>query len=222
MTRAYNFDHYFSWHILFSNMRYFWCSIVALVAVVVVSANRYHPDVTFNTKATPSNDAEQDPDYWRNEAKEGIEKRLRRLQNKNIARNVIMFLGDGLSVPTLAAARILKGQRENRTGEEAEMFFETFPTVGLSKVGTYTFITPVITLSFVNLAISLSIDILPGCSNRGFCVHSHRLPDWSKGQLWYYWRNGCREKIRLRGFYGSFHSFGFNCRMGSCWRKRRW
>lgn len=47
-----------------------------------------------------------------------------------------MFLSDGLSVPTLAAARILKGQRKNRTGEETEMFFETFPTVGLSKVGT--------------------------------------------------------------------------------------
>ncbi|XP_026313847.1 membrane-bound alkaline phosphatase-like [Hyposmocoma kahamanoa] len=114
-------------------MRTVWCAIVVLVVAVAIGADHYHPDVKFNPKPTDNNATEQNPDYWRNEAKEGIEKRLRRLQNKNIARNVIMFLGDGLSVPTLAAARILKGQRANHTGEETEMFFETFPTVGLSK-----------------------------------------------------------------------------------------
>lgn len=45
----------------------------------------------------------------------------------NTVRNVIMLLGHGLSVVTPAAARILKGQRENRTGDESEMLFEAFP-----------------------------------------------------------------------------------------------
>ncbi|XP_034835005.2 membrane-bound alkaline phosphatase-like [Maniola hyperantus] len=49
------------------------------------------------------------------------------------ARNVVMFLGDGMSVPTLAAARTLLGQRSNRTGEETQLSFEKFPSVGLSK-----------------------------------------------------------------------------------------
>ncbi|XP_045451271.1 membrane-bound alkaline phosphatase-like [Melitaea cinxia] len=44
-----------------------------------------------------------------------------------------MFLGDGMSIPTLAAARTLLGQRENHTGEESHLFFETFPTIGLAK-----------------------------------------------------------------------------------------
>ncbi|KAM3955472.1 membrane-bound alkaline phosphatase-like [Aphomia sociella] len=44
-----------------------------------------------------------------------------------------MFLGDGMSVPTLAAARTLLGQREGRTGEEAQLSFEGFPTLGLAK-----------------------------------------------------------------------------------------
>ncbi|XP_045781581.1 membrane-bound alkaline phosphatase-like [Maniola jurtina] len=44
-----------------------------------------------------------------------------------------MFLGDGMSVPTLAAARALLGQREQRPGEEAQLSFEAFPTVGLAK-----------------------------------------------------------------------------------------
>lgn len=58
-----------------------------------------------------------------------------RLQNENLgtARNVIMFLGDGLSVPTLAAARALLGQREGRPGEESKLAFERWPTVGLAK-----------------------------------------------------------------------------------------
>ncbi|XP_059054706.1 membrane-bound alkaline phosphatase-like [Achroia grisella] len=44
-----------------------------------------------------------------------------------------MFLGDGMSVPTLAAARTLLGQNQGRTGEESQLSFEDFPTVGLAK-----------------------------------------------------------------------------------------
>ncbi|KOB62783.1 Alkaline phosphatase [Operophtera brumata] len=44
-----------------------------------------------------------------------------------------MFLGDGMSVPTLAAARTLLGQRRGAPGEEAQLAFEAFPTVGLAK-----------------------------------------------------------------------------------------
>ncbi|XP_045503532.1 membrane-bound alkaline phosphatase-like [Colias croceus] len=44
-----------------------------------------------------------------------------------------MFIGDGMSVPTLAAARTLLGQRNDRPGEEAKLSFEKFPTAGLSK-----------------------------------------------------------------------------------------
>jgi Alkaline phosphatase len=50
------------------------------------------------------------------------------------AKNVILFLGDGMSIPTLAAARIYMGQLANRTGEEISLAFEQFPFTGLSKV----------------------------------------------------------------------------------------
>ena len=43
-------------------------------------------------------------------------------------------MGDGMSVATITASRIYKGQLENKTGEEQQLFFETFPFVGLSKV----------------------------------------------------------------------------------------
>jgi alkaline phosphatase len=49
------------------------------------------------------------------------------------AKNVIVFLGDGMSLPTVAAARILEGQRQGHPGEENRLAWEDFPYTGLSK-----------------------------------------------------------------------------------------
>ena len=56
--------------------------------------------------------------------------------NIGVAKNVIIFLGDGMGISTVTSARILKGQLQNKTGEESVLSFETFPHVGLSKVFT--------------------------------------------------------------------------------------
>jgi len=49
------------------------------------------------------------------------------------ARNVILFLGDGMSLTTVAAARILEGQRKGGPGEENARSWEVFPATALSK-----------------------------------------------------------------------------------------
>lgn len=49
------------------------------------------------------------------------------------AKNVIVFLGDGMSLTTVAAARILEGQRRGGPGEENRLSWETFPATALSK-----------------------------------------------------------------------------------------
>ncbi len=49
------------------------------------------------------------------------------------AKNVILFVGDGMGMSTVTAARILEGQMRGENGEENELFFETFPHVALSK-----------------------------------------------------------------------------------------
>lgn len=49
------------------------------------------------------------------------------------ARNVIFFVGDGMSVSTVTAARILEGQRNGGHGEENVLSFERLPYVALSK-----------------------------------------------------------------------------------------
>lgn len=49
------------------------------------------------------------------------------------AKNVIVFIGDGMGMSTITAARIYKGQLAGHSGEEYQLAFEQFPTVGLSK-----------------------------------------------------------------------------------------
>ncbi len=48
-------------------------------------------------------------------------------------RNVILFLGDGMSIATITAARIHAGQLAGGTGEEHQLSFEAFPNVALVK-----------------------------------------------------------------------------------------
>ena len=49
------------------------------------------------------------------------------------ARNVILFIGDGMGVSTVTAIRILDGQNKGMPGEENILPFERFPHVALSK-----------------------------------------------------------------------------------------
>lgn len=49
------------------------------------------------------------------------------------AKNVILFVGDGMSLPTVAAARIYEGQLHKQTGEENLLSFEHFPQTAFSK-----------------------------------------------------------------------------------------
>ena len=49
------------------------------------------------------------------------------------AKNVILFIGDGMGVTTVTAARIFDGQSKGLAGEEHELAFERFPHVALVK-----------------------------------------------------------------------------------------
>lgn len=49
------------------------------------------------------------------------------------ARNIILFIGDGMGVATITAARIYDGQLRGEPGEENALSFERFPNVALVK-----------------------------------------------------------------------------------------
>jgi len=52
---------------------------------------------------------------------------------KGSAKNVILFVGDGMGISTITAARILDGQNKGMTGEENQLSFDKFPFSGLAK-----------------------------------------------------------------------------------------
>lgn len=53
--------------------------------------------------------------------------------NTRKAKNVILFIGDGMDITTITAARIFDGQSRGEEGEENFLAFERFPWVALSK-----------------------------------------------------------------------------------------
>jgi len=54
-------------------------------------------------------------------------------EGKKKAKNIILFIGDGMGVSTVTAARILEGQMKGMQGEENNLSFDMFPFTGLAK-----------------------------------------------------------------------------------------
>ncbi len=65
--------------------------------------------------------------------RDGAAQAARRGAMAGKAKSVILFVGDGMSLTTVAAARILAGQRNGATGEEHRLSWEDFPSTALSK-----------------------------------------------------------------------------------------
>ena len=79
--------------------------------------------------------AHETKDEFMARARAQVEANERLQPNRNKARNVILFVGDGMGVATITAARILDGQRRKSPygGEENTLSFERFPYLAHSK-----------------------------------------------------------------------------------------
>ena len=75
-----------------------------------------------------------DREYWNKLSETYFREKLKIKENRNIAKNVILFIGDGLGATTVTASRILRGQINGMPGEETILKFEEFPYVSLAKV----------------------------------------------------------------------------------------
>ena len=78
--------------------------------------------------------SDRSPEKWVENAKQTIDSILNRKMNGNVAKNLILFLGDGMGIPTVTAGRIRKGQIKNKSGEEEITFMESLGNVALAKV----------------------------------------------------------------------------------------
>lgn len=77
----------------------------------------------------PKRKTELDSAYWNSQAQDYLKAKLQQeaQPNRNKAKNVILFLGDGMSLHTVAATRSYQGDPSQ------QVYFEKFPYFGLSK-----------------------------------------------------------------------------------------
>ena len=114
--------------------------LLVLMAGLGLEAHRYHPrfrqdsSVVEGERARPSPDADQQPDKWIKLGKETIDRVMAKKMNHNLAKSAILFLGDGMGLPTITAGRMLKGQLKQKSGEEEVTNMEKLDDLALSKV----------------------------------------------------------------------------------------
>ncbi len=82
---------------------------------------------------------QETPDWW---FRAGAAAANANASRKAHAKNVIVFLGDGMSITTITAARIYEGQQKGGSGEENRLSFENFPATALSRTYETDFQTP--------------------------------------------------------------------------------
>ena len=97
-------------------------SVLALVAGVMLGSPTAVPAAGPNT-----------PAEWFAAGQQAVKDAKGLKANVNHATNVILFVGDGMGIATVTAARILEGQMRGESGEENLLSFEKFPYVALSK-----------------------------------------------------------------------------------------
>ncbi|XP_065363914.1 membrane-bound alkaline phosphatase-like [Calliphora vicina] len=114
-------------------MQYLAAVLLLIVSTLTLSWTKTidtHPHLRpIKINKSHTNPNELEPDYWFDNAQQYLREKLQRQNNLNNkkAKNIILFLGDGMSIHTVTAARSYI-----RDASE-QLAFEKFPYVGLSK-----------------------------------------------------------------------------------------
>jgi alkaline phosphatase len=114
---------------------------------------------------------------WFQQAQSDLQDKMQNPVLKNSfskARNVILFVGDGMGVSTVSAARILQGQIAGQTGEENLLSFEKFPFSGFSKTYNVNQQTPdsagTMTAMMTGIKTDAGVLSVDEQANRGDCA----------------------------------------------------
>lgn len=133
-----------------------------------------------------------DKTTWFEAGKAAVEKNAEVRPNPHKAKNVILFIGDGMGVSTVTAARILAGQQPDiidpsntklaSSGEENSLSFEHFPYLALSKTYSTNQQTsdsaPTMTAMVTGVKTGDGMISLDQAANRADCnvdLNSHKL-----------------------------------------------
>jgi len=75
----------------------------------------------------------ESPEQWYRDGQAAVERAKKLTPITGKAKSAILFIGDGMSVATVTAARILEGQQRGESGEENLLSFERLPYTALIK-----------------------------------------------------------------------------------------
>ena len=70
---------------------------------------------------------------WYKAGQDALQEAKRLYPNVRRAKNVILFIGDGMGISTVTASRIMEGQMQGKDGEKNSLAFEKLPYLALSK-----------------------------------------------------------------------------------------
>ena len=107
-------------------MNRFYVSAVSLAVSLLVH-------VSANAQAAPVVQGPEAVADWFHAGQSFVEQGKALHDNNRHAKNVILFVGDGMGISTITAARILEGQLKNKPGEENRLSFDRFPYTAFSK-----------------------------------------------------------------------------------------
>lgn len=114
--------------------------ILIILIVVLVGILSYTLVILFEEKSdvlepmlddVPEVDLPQEQSMWYENAMNELRDSVKFKHNKHKAKNIILFVGDGMGLSTVTASRIYK------YGEEGRLSWESFPHFGLLKVNNY-------------------------------------------------------------------------------------
>uniref|UniRef100_A0A8D8ZEE1 alkaline phosphatase n=1 Tax=Cacopsylla melanoneura TaxID=428564 RepID=A0A8D8ZEE1_9HEMI len=134
---------------------------------------------------------EKESEYWIKHAVHHVHHRVNCVKpNTKIAKNIILFLGDGMGVSTQTAARIYQGQLNGQNGEENSLFFETLPYSGVSKTYcvdaqvadsacTSTAYTNGVKASIGTMGLNAKVSIGDCKASKDSSTHTSSIVDWA-------------------------------------------
>lgn len=107
----------------------FMCKNISMGTIksTINNPDTMHPEFRNNLRANLNRPEELSTNFWFNSGKDFVAKQLNRSASNKPAKNIILFIGDGMSLTTQSAARMYKG------GEEKSLSFEEFPYAGTVK-----------------------------------------------------------------------------------------
>lgn len=144
--------------------------ILIILIVVLVGMLSYTLVILFEEKSdvlepiiddVPNVNLPLEQRMWYDDAMNELRDSVKFKQNKHKAKNIILFVGDGMGLSTVTASRIYK------YGEEGRLSWESFPHFGLLKVNIHPLLHLIgMSNLFINRFFfpvsSVSVDILCG------------------------------------------------------------